>query len=424
MSATLRETAAEISGRTLRALDELALLSATDVGVTRLGYSAEDFEAKEWFRAKCEASGLEFEMDRIGNCFAWTPKARTRRPVMMGSHLDSVIVGGRYDGTLGVVLGLELAAHFAASDRKIPMCVVNFACEESTRFGFGPVGSRALFGELQRDAFRDLIDRDGESLEEVLQRTGLTNRRVAADLETAVRQSCAYLEVHIDQGTALTVADVPLGIVTTIAGIGRTSVRFAGLAAHSGAQYHGDRRDALLAASDFVTAADAIWSELEDPAHTLAVTIGQFNVHPNSPNTVPGRVDLILDVRSDTPAVIDSATTALCSRASELGTRRSVDVHTEAIGLGAPVCMDARMIGLLEERARAGKKTAAKIVSLSGHDAMVVGALMPAGMILLRNPSGISHSPEESVDEQSVELCCELLLDALPRMWETFAAAD
>lgn len=423
MSATMREAAAQISGRTLRGLDELALLSATEVGVTRLGYSAEDFEAKEWFRAKCEASGLEFEMDRIGNCFAWTPNARNRRPVMMGSHLDSVIVGGRYDGTLGVALGLELAAHFAG-DRDVPMCVVNFACEESTRFGFGPVGSRAFFGELQRDAFRDLIDRDGESLEEVLQRTGLVNRPVAADLEATVRGSCAYVEVHIDQGTMLSVADVPLGIVTTIAGIGRTSIRFAGVAAHSGAQYHGDRRDALLAASDFVTAADAIWSELEDPAHTLAVTIGQFNVHPNSPNTVPGRVDLILDVRSDTPEVIDSATTALCSRARELGTGRRVDVHTEALGLGAPVSMNPRMIELLEERARAGDTTAAKIVSLSGHDAMVVGALMPTGMILLRNPSGISHSPEESVDEQSVEMCCELLLDTLPRMWETFAAAD
>jgi beta-ureidopropionase / N-carbamoyl-L-amino-acid hydrolase len=423
MSDSVAGAAEEIGGRTLRDLEELSRMSASPVGVTRLAYSAEDFAAKEWFRVKCQAGGLEFDMDQVGNCFAWTPNAKKGRPVMMGSHLDSVIDGGRFDGTLGVVLGLELATHFAANGSDLPMCVVNFAAEESTRFGFGPVGSRALFGELPKQAFADVIDRDGERLSEILQRTGLSALTAIEVTAAAARQSCCYLEAHIDQGTMLSAAGLSLGVVTTIAGIGRTSIRWSGEAAHSGARYHLDRRDALLAASSFVTAADEIWTELEDPAHTLAVTIGQFDVHPNSPNTVPGRVDLILDVRSDTLAVVERATTALCSAAREIGAHRRVDVHPEAIGLGTPVSMNNELTNLLEERARAGGITASKVVSLSGHDAMVVAPLMPTAMILLRNPSGISHSPDESVDEQSIVRSCELLLDALPRMWETFAPA-
>lgn len=423
MSDSVAGAAGEIGRGALRDLDELSRLSASPIGVTRLAYSAEDFAAKEWFRVKCEAGGLEFDMDQLGNCFAWTPNAKNGRPVLMGSHFDSVIDGGRFDGTLGVVLGLELATHFAAAGSDLPMCVVNFAAEESTRFGFGPVGSRALFGELPKETFPDVIDRDGESLSDVLQRTGLSALTEIERTAAAARRSCCYLEAHIDQGTMLSTAGLSLGVVTTIAGIGRTSIHWSGEAAHSGARYHRDRRDALLAASSFVTAADRIWTELEDPAHTLAVTIGQFNVHPNSPNTVPGRVDLILDVRSDTLAVIESATAALCREAREIGARRRVDVDSESLGLGAPVSMNAELTDLLEDRAQAGGITASKVVSLSGHDAMVVAPLMPTAMILLRNPSGISHSPDESVDEQSVEQCCELLLDVLPRMWKTFAPA-
>jgi N-carbamoyl-L-amino-acid hydrolase len=304
------------------------------------------------------------------------------------------------------------------------MCVVNFAAEESTQFGFGPVGSRALFGALRKDAFVDVIGRDGQSLADVLEQPRLSARLPIEDMAAAARRSCCYLEVHIDQGTMLSTAGLSLGVVSTIAGIGRTSIRFSGEAAHSGARYHEDRRDALLAASSFVTAADQIWTELEDPRHTLAVTIGQFDVHPNSPNTVPGRVDLILDVRSDTAAVIEGATTALCSEARQIGARRRVDAHPEALGLGAPVSMNAEFADLLQERAQAGGISASKVVSLSGHDAMVVAGLMPTAMILVRNPSGISHSPDESVDERSVVECCELLLDALPRVWETFQPAS
>src|SRR5438067_2490543 len=211
--------------RVLADLEHLATLSAPGPGVTRLAFSREDAQARRWFEQRCADLGLRFEMDPIGNCFGWSSGAQRARPLLVGSHLDSVIHGGAYDGIVGVVLALEVARRVVAEQPKVPIGVVSFACEESTRFGIGCVGSRHLMGELTEEVRAGMRDRDGLSLEEVLAAAELRpSRRIVPD-ESFIK---GFLEVHIDQGTILSSSDYGFGLVDTIVGVHRTVFTFTG----------------------------------------------------------------------------------------------------------------------------------------------------------------------------------------------------
>lgn len=409
----LNPTTAESLRRVIADLDHLAGISAPGPGVTRLGFSPRDAEARRWFERKCHDAGLRFEMDTIGNCFGWSPAAAGGRPLLLGSHLDSVIHGGAYDGIVGVVVALEVARRIVAERPELPIGVVSFACEESTRFGIGCIGSRHLMGELTAEVMDGMRDRDGVSLEDVLAAAELRpTRRIMADDDFIH----SFLEVHIDQGTILSSWGYGLGLVSTIVGVHRTVFTFLGEASHSGGRRRSERRDALLAASEFVLRADAMSEDHETDQSSLLVTVGKLNVYPNSPNTVPGRAELIVDLRCSDRPQGESVLERLDAAAREIGQRRNIAVERNYLGGTIPTTMDPRMVAALRETATELGLRERPILSLAGHDAMELAKRYPIAMILIANPTGMSHSPEESFDECGLGEAIQLVLHAIPRL--------
>jgi hydantoinase/carbamoylase family amidase len=402
----------------LEDLAELSQISAAGSGVNRLAFTEHDADGREWFQARCDRLGLRFVCDPVGNCFGW-PRQSERPPVLLGSHLDSVFDAGRFDGTTGVVVGFEVARRLLASDPQFPIAVVSFACEESTRFGMGTVGSRYLLGELTPDALERLRDRDGHTLQSLLGAAGLGT---GTPLEVGDQFISCFIEVHVDQGPWLTRIGATLGLVTFITGVRRLRLHWQGEASHSGAQSHAGRKDAFLGAADFTLRADALWTEIDaTDTHTFAITVGQVHVLPNSPNTVPGEVQMIVDVRSADSTRLELAVREVTDLARQVASEHGLGLTTDVVGDSPPVAMDELLRADLAKAAERLAVPMPDIVSLSGHDAMVIGRRFPAAMLLVANPSGLSHSPDEAIDEMGLSQAVEVLVSALPDLAEAIS---
>lgn len=408
--------AEDIATRALINLEELSRISGPGPGVNRLAYSPQDAQARAWFREKCREAGLKFEVDPIGNCFGWGPGAKGNKPLLLGSHLDSVINAGRYDGTAGVAFGLEVVRALVRLGAEFPLAIAAFACEESTRFGLGTVGSRYLVGELGEADFDSVVDRDGIPLRNVIADAQLTDLDPVTVVPFDAGFASGYLEVHIDQGTTLIGAQVLVGAVNSITGVTRTLVTWLGETSHSGGRLRPDRRDALLAAANFIVSANGIWQELDPTGERMAFTVGRLVVSPNSPNTVPGHVEMITDLRSAERGLLVSGGDRLRAATEQTADQHHLQVKLTDLGTLEPTAMDPALTLELERAAQELGIAQVTSNSLSGHDAMVLGQRIPATMLLLANPTGISHAPEEGLDESALVAAAHVLLEAIPQM--------
>ncbi len=317
----------------------------------------------EWMRG----AGLEVSIDAVGNIRGTRGPAAGR--LIIGSHLDTVPNAGAFDGILGVVLGIGLAGV-----TKGPLAVVGFSEEEGVKFGVPFIGSRALTGTVQ-----PLLEADariGESIREF----GLDPSRV----DDAFMPGAGYLEIHIEQGPVLEHHNVPLGIVDSVAGQSRWEVVFSGVANHAGTTPMELRRDALVQAARWILEVDGK-ARFTDG---LVATVGRCEVEPGAGNVIPGRVKASLDVRHKDDAVRRKAVDLLVNH---LDSTRLMDVDA--------VAMDPSMIDLLTRAA----PTAFHLTSGAGHDAMVMAQAMPAAMLFVRSPGGVSHHPDEAVLLDDVE---------------------
>ena len=408
-------TSQAIARTALQAVEEIARLSSSTEGITRVAYSAEDMAAREWFRSYCERIGLEFSMDGVGNCFGSIAPARSPY-LLIGSHLDSVIRGGRFDGVLGVCLGLALAQHYRHIESSLPLVVASFACEESTRFGFGSVGSRFFVGDLSEADLELVADPEGRTLLSYLDEAGLERTPPGRGTPRA-GDAAAYLETHIDQGSMLRTMQTRLGLVTRIAGVQRIRISWIGEAAHSGARLRSERKDALLAASLLVVRLNEIWHDVDpEGAGRLALTVGRLDVQPNSPNTVPGMVELVIDLRGESGELMSSTAATVKDLCAALAEQTGCVYRWEELGVVAAAPMAEPVVNVLEESAGRRQAEWKRCISLAGHDASVLSRSIPTAMVLLANPAATSHAPEESVDPEALEQCVDLLLDALPNL--------
>lgn len=409
-----RSAARDIARRVLADVDEVSRISAPGSGVTRVAYTAEDAAARLWFRDRCREYGLDFSVDTVGNCFAALP-GTPKTPLLLGSHLDSVPAGGRYDGVVGVMLGLELTRYFSAVSPELPLCAASFACEESTRFGFGTIGSNWLEGSVDVDSRPPLTDRSGQTLAEVLKRAGISEMG-APSAAYRSRDFRGLIEVHIDQGTVLTSMGARVAVVDVIAGVERTELTWRGQAAHSGGQWREDRHDALTAAASFIVEANQWWRDADPQGRKVQLTVGSLSVEPNSPNTVPGKVTAVVDIRSPDPVMMDTAAEEVAALASEAAQRNRTTVDRRALGRSAPLRMDQTLVSCLTSAAERAGAAIPSAVSLAGHDALVLGRSIPTGMLLLANPSGISHASAEALDSEALGIAVRILIDALPEV--------
>ena len=387
--------------RVLARCDALAAHSESGEGLTRTFLSEPMRAVHAELRGWLAAAGCAVRLDGVGNLVGRYAGAEPDAPVLViGSHLDTVRNAGRYDGALGVLLGL--AALEALGGRRWPFAVdlVGFSEEEGVRFLVPFIGSRGYLGELD-DGMLELADAEGMSVREAIRAFGLEYGPGSAP-ENAI----GFLEVHIEQGPVLEQLGKPLGVVTAIQGSSRAEVSFAGRAGHAGTTPMALRKDAFMAAAEWALAVEA----LARSALGLVATVGRAQVEPGAANVIPGAAALSLDVRHADDAQRLQAVAALRARAGAVAAARGLSFEWSVVLDQRAVPMDAGLQELLLEAAPEGTPS---LPSGAGHDAMILAEAMPAAMLFVRSPGGLSHHPDEDVLEEDVAAALGTLARAL-----------
>lgn len=409
LSATrgLTSAAPILNGVRLNArLAELATIGArTDGGVDRVAYSEHDVAARAWIEPLLQQAGLAVRRDTAGNIIARREGTdATLRPLVIGSHIDSVPAGGRYDGTVGVLASIEVAdaLRVARTPLRHPLEVVIWMNEEG-----GLMGSRIVAGD-----FRD-EDLNARAVAGVTHREGIT--RLGGDasrLETARWQPgriAAYVELHIEQGGSLDRDALDIGVVEGIVGIYAWDVTITGQQNHSGATAMVDRKDALLAASRYVAAVDRIVR-----AEGQAVgTVGRLAVAPGARNVIPGRVDASLELRSLDETRIGRLFAAIQRECTQIAEANGTAFEfTLAQSRGPSLCVPA-IRDVVRTQARALGRSTNDVPSGAGHDAQSMAYIGPMGMLFVPSVGGISHSPWEFTQPAQVTVGAEVLLQTV-----------
>ncbi len=349
-------------------------------GYRRYAWTHEDATLREWFAGEAAARRLTVALDRAGNQWAWQGDPDTTPGVVVGSHLDSVPDGGAFDGPLGVVsafAALDALREAGFVPRK-PIGVVNFADEEGARFGVACAGSRLITGVLGADRARGLTDGDGVTMAGAMRQSGRDPARIGPD-DRALRRIATFIELHIEQGRQLVHTGRAVGVASAIRPHGRWRVDLPGEANHAGTTQLADRHDAMLAAAQVVLAARAAAER-----HDGLSTCGKVLVEPNAVNAIPSRATVWLDARAATAAQTRAVVSDVGAVAVALGGTLSEESWTDATPFRDP----GRIAAILGD--------APILDTGAGHDAGVLAAAgVPAAMLFVRNPTGVSHSPAE-----------------------------
>lgn len=402
--------------RVLQRCDELASISSLPDGIRRVYLSDEHRRANALVWGWMKEAGLTVRVDEVGNVVGRLGDA-SKPTLLIGSHLDTVSYAGRYDGILGVLLGIELVDALASQPLPFALEVIGFAEEEGVRFGTTLMTSRALAGTWEA-AWLDLIDEDGITLKQALTDFGLDSggagraSRVSEDV-------VGFLEVHIEQGPVLEARDLAVAPVTSIAGARRLQLTINGMAAHAGTMPMAMRQDALAAAAEVVSLIERVAVE-----KSVLATVGRVTVEPGGVNVVPARAVMSLDVRAGSDEARDTALAAMLSEAGARCADRSVELAVEELHSAKAAACDARFIELFSQAVEQAGLQAYPISSGAGHDAMAMADLCRVGMLFVRSPKGISHHPDESVIAADVEVALEVLHTAVLSLAHQYASAQ
>ncbi|MGW2160143.1 hydantoinase/carbamoylase family amidase [Nonomuraea sp. NPDC001699] len=397
--------------RLLRDLAELARFGADDRGgVSRPGFSRADADARRHLIGRAEAAGLAAAVDPAGNLVV-RRRRRTAGPVLlMGSHLDSVVHGGRLDGAYGVVAALEALRVLAGRDEPLSWepVVVAFTNEEGARFPQAFWGSMALTGDLCDP--RRAVDRDGVSIAGPLREAGGDLDRVA-DAAWPDGSIGAFLELHIEQGPVLERAGVPIGVVTSIVGRTLVEARVRGRQGHAGTTPMDLRRDAMAAAARVVLAVE----ELARSGACQVATVGALNPTPNVPNVIAGEVRMTAELRDTDEDRLSAAEVALRAVAERIGTLTGTTIELDPVMRATPVATDAGLRRVIARASSALDLPNRTVASGAGHDAQIMAAAAPIGMIFVPSVGGVSHAPDEHTGDRELVAGGDVLLRAA---WE------
>ena len=400
-------------------LAQLAQLGAYDAGIDRPLASPQERRARDLFAGWARASGFAITQDAVGNVFVRREGTRPDlKPILAGSHLDTVKTGGAYDGAYGVagaICALELLEARAIATAH-PIEAVAWAGEEGSRFPLGCLGSSVFAGIKRADDVLAIVGDDGISLHDALASADgglLPNVPMRADREVA-----AYLELHVEQGPILEEAGVSLGVVTAIFGQRRLRATVTGVSGHAGTVPMRMRADALCAASELVLALD----RAARPEPDAVATVGRMLVEPNGTNVVPGSVTFSLDLRAPSDASLDAIERAFHQAVADVSKRRGVTVEIEAFERRMPTPMTATLQAAIHRVAVALGERAIDCPSGAGHDAMSLGTIVPTAMIFVPSIGGRSHVAEERTADADLVLGVEALAAALVEVDATLGA--
>jgi len=361
------------------------------------------------------AAGAKVSVDAVGNLHGFYSAEQSGAPrLLIGSHLDTISNAGAFDGVLGVVVAVALLEALARRRLPFGIEVVGFSEEEGVRFGTPFIGSRALIGRIDEELLNRL-DANGNSVRSAIERFGLN----PADIPRAALadDTLAYLEFHIEQGPVLESLGLPLGVVQAIAAQTRMELMFLGRANHAGTTPMHLRHDAIAAAAEWIVAVERTAQSSPD----LVATVGQFTAKPGAINVIAGEVRLTLDLRHESDDICASVSNTLVGLAEEIAGRRGLTMQPRVLLNQRAVAMDPFLVEQAEGAIRKIGCRPHRMVTGAGHDAMILAEKVPAAMILLRSPGGISHDPAESVAVEDVAKALECglqLLDQLARSSE------
>lgn len=403
-----------LSGERLWAsLMEMARIGALpNGGCDRQALTDEDGEARHLLRRWCEAIGLSPGVDRLGNMvFRREGRDPSRLPVAFGSHLDTQPTGGKFDGVLGVLAGLEImrALHEAGAETEAPLLLVNWTNEEGARFAPPMMGSGAAMGILPEAEILAKRDGEGAVFGEELRRIGWAGEADPA----ALRGIGAYLELHIEQGPILEDESCDVGVVTHALAQSWFEVTVEGTEAHGGSRMAG-RRDALMAAAPLISAVEAIALAARGADGDFGRgTVGQLDVHPGSRNVAPGRVRFSVDMRHGDPERLDWMGRELAERAAAVAAERKVRIAVAPFWHSPPVPFDPSLAQRARDAAAARGLRARDIPTGIGHDAVYVARRVPSVMVFTPCHGGISHNEAESITPEWATAGLGVLADAV-----------
>ena len=398
--------------RVIKDIETLATFNATPGnGVTRLSFTKEDRQARDYIRNKMEAIGLKTWEDGYSNLFGRREGKNPKAPVIMiGSHYDSVINGGPLDGVLGVVAALEILRIFEENniENYYPIEMVAMNDEEGVRFGTGISNSRAMAGLIDEKELDNFKDKDGISIREAMIQFG-----IIPDLKDAIRPKGSiktFIELHIEQGPVLEAERKDIGLVETIVGLDRYEVIIKGMSGHAGTTPMDKRKDALVGASEFILAVNRIAKEIGDGT---VGTVGQLSLTPNASNVIPGYVNLSLDIRSTKEDNIKAFYNRLIEESEYIKSKYHIDIQITHNLYIQPVNMSDKNIALMEKVCQKLGYTYMRMNSGAGHDAMIMAKMAPSSLIFVPSKVGLSHHPDEWTDYEDIEKGIALMLNTV-----------
>ncbi len=393
---------------------ELAALSEPGPGVTRLFATPEHLQALALLRGWMDGAGLATRVDAAGNLigrWAADPAAGNQPKVLLlGSHHDTVRQGGRYDGAMGVLLGIACAEALAAAGRRLPfhVDVVGFSDEEGARYGTSMIGSRALAGVFD-PAVLDWPDAEGITMRAAMREAGFAPERMES-CRYDPSQVLGYVEAHIEQGPVLEAEGLPVGVVTAIAVGTRHRLTVQGKAGHAGTVPMGGRRDALMTAAEMLSALERRAGEGGDG---VVATTGRLEVSPGAINVIPGEVVFSLDLRAPDAARHDGALGAILADLRAIAARRGTVLEHATIYRSEGCRMDQKLRAALDRAIAAEGYPVRELFSGAGHDALSLQHIGPVAMLFVRCKEGISHNPAEHVDPPDIATAAKVLLRLL-----------
>lgn len=392
--------------------DAMAQLTGLGEGINRLAFTEADWEGRQYIINRMADVGLDVEIDGFGNVIGYKVGTNPDLPVVMvGSHTDSVPNGGNYDGVAGVLSAIEVVRSIIDDgfEHEHTIAVVDFMCEESSRFGAATLGSKAMRGKLTLNDLHRLADKQGISLYDALKNRGLYPDAIESMAYN--RPVKAFIEMHIEQGKVLEHEQKQIGIVSGIAAPERFYVTIRGNADHSGATPMNLRHDALCGASKIILGIEEVTSMQEEPP--VVGTVGIAEVVPGAMNVIPGSVKLGVDIRSISKVARDSVVFLIKELIDVIAEKRGLSYTIEPIAQDHPVAMHPAMIREIETAVKSVGVDYMTMPSGAGHDAMHWTEVAPTGMIFIPCRDGISHNPAEFAAMDDIVAGAEVLENAI-----------
>ena len=381
--------------RLLADIETLASFSGdTPPGITRLVFSAADQEARSWLKLQCREAGLAVREDAVGNMFArWVGVRPELGAIGTGSHIDAVPHSGKFDGTVGVLGGLEAIRALQQSgfqpQRSIELLL--FTAEEPTRFGLGCLGSRMLIGGLGAAADEQLKDPEGVTLAQLRAAAGF--RGSLDEVKLPDGYYAGFVELHIEQGPLLEKEGLAIGIVTGIAAPAALRIVVEGEGGHAGGVMMHDRKDAFCAAAEIVLAVEG--RALATGSVDTCGTVGKCHVYPGAVNSIPSRVEMEADIRDIDEQRRDQVLREIEEACARVAAKRKVAVKVTGINADAPAASAPRIIEAMVEAAAENGLNYRKMVSRAYHDSLFMARIAPVGMVFIPCRGGVSHRPDE-----------------------------